>query len=285
MSAQLAGAKIEEADILDRMATVVTRLQTMLGERFGQGGHLPTSSELGFDMTQSVFEMGVTQQLVQLENALKNPDPAVLTALLQSQADIFFGLGESLNLPGFGAIAQTTLQALDHNPDKVVQIAKAAFEDYRSGQAQILQGDRSQGGGPGPKLQRLGGQTLSKKKQLPSLEPIDRSTDHQLVNKTSWFNRVWEWLVLPIPGTPRLLKAHTSPPALPALPQLPPSAESIEDALVPAVITPPISTEPISSSATEIAIATPSVPPIVIPEIQQQHSDNDKSPTLQSSAT
>ncbi len=56
MSAQLAGAQVDEADILDRMAAVVTRLQEILGDRFGQGGHLPTSSELGFDMTQSIFE-------------------------------------------------------------------------------------------------------------------------------------------------------------------------------------------------------------------------------------
>ena len=53
MSAQLASAQIDEADILDRMAAIITRLQVMLGDRFGQAGHLPTSSELGFDMTQS----------------------------------------------------------------------------------------------------------------------------------------------------------------------------------------------------------------------------------------
>ena len=72
LSAQCADADIDESSILDRMANIVTQLQKHLGEHFGRDARLPTSTELGCDMTQSVFEMGVAQQLSALENALKD---------------------------------------------------------------------------------------------------------------------------------------------------------------------------------------------------------------------
>ncbi|MEL6333046.1 MAG: Hpt domain-containing protein, partial [Cyanobacteria bacterium J06626_26] len=141
LSAQISEAQIDESGILDRMASIVVKLQQNLGEQFGQDGYLPTSTELGFDMTQSIFEMGVTQRLKDLENALSIPEPEALKGLLQTQADVFFGLAESLNLPGFGSIAQATLTALDHHPSQVVQIATIALQDYRTGQSLVLQGD------------------------------------------------------------------------------------------------------------------------------------------------
>ncbi|MGD1949982.1 MAG: Hpt domain-containing protein, partial [Leptolyngbyaceae cyanobacterium] len=156
LSAQISEAQIDESGILDRMANVVAKLQDNLGDQFGNAGYLPTSSELGFDMTQSIFEMGVTQRLDNLENALKTPDPDTLKSLLEAQAEVFFGLAESLNLPGFGEIAQATLTALNHQPEQVVQIATIALKDYRTGQNRVLQGARAQGGAPSSDLSDLG---------------------------------------------------------------------------------------------------------------------------------
>ena len=152
MSSQLAGAKVDEADILDRMASVVTQLQEMLGDRFGQGGHLPTSSELGFDMTQSIFEVGVTQRIETLEEALAEGDEEEISELLETQVEVFIGLAESLDLPGFGDVAQATLKALEVNPDKVLEIAPVALANYKEAQAAVLAGDREQGGTPSAAL-------------------------------------------------------------------------------------------------------------------------------------
>ncbi|MBE9065810.1 response regulator [Leptolyngbya cf. ectocarpi LEGE 11479] len=207
LSAQFTNTPIDESDILDRMAGIVSQLQENLGDQFGDTGYLPTSAELGFDMTQSIFEMGVTERLNELENALKHPDADVLVSLLQSQADIFFGLAESLSLPGFGEIVQTTLMALSHSPHKVIDIAQAALADYRAGQASVLQGDRTAGGKPGPVLQKLSGQ--------PSAPPKTQSSDNQRpplkvvyqrqTTKPNRMSQLWQRLTRPIAGTPKIL--------------------------------------------------------------------------------
>ena len=193
LSAQIADAHIDEASIVDRMADVVSKLEKHLGKRFGQDGYLPTSNELGVDITQSVFEKGVTKRLQELENALKKPDPATLTNLLRAHADVFSGLAESFNLPGFGSIVQTTLKALDCRPELVVQIAEIALTDYRAGQRLVLEGDRTQGGEPSLMLQKLATSPKS--------------------SKNNWLGQVWNVLNQPIPGTaPQARKPLTSAP-------------------------------------------------------------------------
>ncbi|MCG8361912.1 MAG: hybrid sensor histidine kinase/response regulator [Pseudanabaenales cyanobacterium] len=214
LSVQIAEAQIDESSILDRMANVVAGLQDNLGDQFGQDGYLPTSTELGFDMTQSIFEMGVTQRLEELENALKAPESDTLNSLLRSQAKVFFGLSESLNLPGFGEIAQATLTALNNSPNQVVQIATVALKDYRSGQASVLQGDRTQGGSPSSALKQLG------KKQAPkkaSKHPKTKVQKSQLQkSKSGWFGRFWQRLNQPS-GKSQPSKARTSSISKPSL--------------------------------------------------------------------
>ncbi|MEO0377106.1 MAG: hybrid sensor histidine kinase/response regulator [Cyanobacteria bacterium P01_A01_bin.17] len=197
LSAQLAEAQIDESSILDRMAGVVTKLQDNLGNQFGQDGYLPTSTELGFDMTQSIFEMGVAQRLNDLETALKAPEPEALRVLLRSQAEVFFGLAESLSLPGFGEIAQTTLKALNQRPDQVVQIATVALKDYRSGQNSVLQGDRTRGGAPCPALKQLSKKHSPKQATNTRQSPNNRRT----TSKPSWYRRLWRLLNQPIGGS------------------------------------------------------------------------------------
>jgi two-component system, chemotaxis family, sensor histidine kinase and response regulator PixL len=205
MSAQLAGAQIDEADILDRMAAVVTQLQTLLGDRFGQGGHLPTSSELGFDMTQSIFEVGVAQRLEALAEVLAAGDLEEVSELLQTQAEVFNGLAESLDLPGFGEIAQTTLSALAHSPDKILEIAAAALANYKEAQAAVLAGDRERGGEPSVALKRLCGSnqpTQADRKiaiKLSHSKVTHQSPDrrHQ-PGKVSWLQQLWRAFSRPI---------------------------------------------------------------------------------------
>ena len=216
LSAQLAEAQIDESSILDRMAGVVTKLQDNLGNQFGQDGYLPTSTELGFDMTQSIFEMGVAQRLNDLETALKAPEPDALRVLLKSQAEVFFGLAESLSLPGFGEIAQTTLKALNQRPDQVIQIATAALGDYRSGQSSVLQGDRTQGGAPCPALKQLS--TKHSPKKANRRYKTQSSNNRRTTSKPSWYRQLWRLLNRPIGGA-QPPKVRASRPAIPHSPK------------------------------------------------------------------
>ncbi|NET82685.1 MAG: hybrid sensor histidine kinase/response regulator [Moorea sp. SIO1F2] len=155
LTAELTGGQIDDTEIKNRTAAVVAQLQEKLGDCFGHESHLPTSLELGFDVTQSIFEVGVSQGLDVIQAALNNDNPSEISITVRHQADIFLGLGESLNLPGFAAIAKNAIAALDNHPDQVVTIAKTALCDFVAAQAAVLEGDRTQGGQPSIALQQL----------------------------------------------------------------------------------------------------------------------------------
>lgn len=155
LTAEFTGGTCNHAEILDRTATVFAQLQEKLGDYFSRESHLPTSTELGFDITQSIFEVGVTQRLDQIAAVLEQGQPAEIRLTLQTQSEIFLGLAESLNLPRFGAIAQLVLTALEQSPDQEAIIAQQALQEFRAAQAVILAGDRSQTGQASDVLQQL----------------------------------------------------------------------------------------------------------------------------------
>ena len=155
MASQLAESQVDEADVLDRMAAVAMRLEEILGDRFGREGYLPTSSELGFDMTHSIFEMGVAQRINALAEALDRGDPEEVAELLQTYCEVFAGLGESLDLPGFEEIANAAERALRQYPQRVLEIALVALENFRAAQKLVLAGDRTYGGRPSAALQQF----------------------------------------------------------------------------------------------------------------------------------
>jgi two-component system, chemotaxis family, sensor histidine kinase and response regulator PixL len=143
-------------DILNRVATIISQLQAKLGDFFNQEAAIPTSTELGFDVVQSIFEMGVNQRLDAIANILKISDDADAVATeLQTHTEVFLGLAESLNLPGWGAIATATLTALENCPENAIEIAQIALADFQAGQAVVLAGDRTNGGTPSLALQEL----------------------------------------------------------------------------------------------------------------------------------
>jgi chemotaxis family two-component system sensor histidine kinase/response regulator PixL len=161
LTAELTGGQVNDTEILDRTAAVFAQLQDKLGDCFGQEAHIPSSIELGFDVTQSIFEVGVTQRLEEIATVVASADPAGVATTLRTQSEVFLGLAESLGLPGFGAIAQAAIAALDTHPEQVVTIAQTALADFQAGQAAILNGDRIQGGQPSLTLQQLAGFTTS----------------------------------------------------------------------------------------------------------------------------
>ncbi|WP_293061267.1 MULTISPECIES: response regulator [unclassified Moorena] len=249
LTAEMTGELSKNTEIINRAAGVFAKLQAKLGDCFDYQASLPTSAELGFDIVQSIFEVGVKQRIDHLASLLQvdrldvessqglqvgrldvessqglqvdrlnvesfpdnlqpstntnlqpstntnlepstntNLEPSTNTNLqpanlqpwpighatrttpdydkatlieiaetLREQAEIFVGLGESLNLPGFKAIAENTLKALDANPEQVMAIAKIALTNFQEAHTAVLAGDRTRGGNPSLALQQLAG--------------------------------------------------------------------------------------------------------------------------------
>ncbi|WP_017315450.1 hybrid sensor histidine kinase/response regulator [Mastigocladopsis repens] len=157
LTAQLMGETVNDFEVLDRTAGIFAQLQEKLGNCFGQETHIPSSQELGFDLTQSIFEVGVTQRLDQLATAIATGNPEEVATLLRTKAEVFLGLAESLNLPGFGAIAQAVLATLDNSPEQALVIARVALANFQEARTAVLNGDRSEGGQPSSALQQLSG--------------------------------------------------------------------------------------------------------------------------------
>ena len=155
--AEFSGSHFNNSEIFDRAAVIFSQLQEKLGDCFDQEAYIPTSAELGFDVTQSIFEVGVTQRLEELACVIATGEPQAVASTLQAQAEVFLGLAESLHLPGFGAIASATIAALNNHPDDSVSIAQAALADFQQGQSAVLAGDRSSGGEISLALQQLAG--------------------------------------------------------------------------------------------------------------------------------
>src|SRR5919199_147018 len=157
ITAEVTGGQVNDAEILDRTAAVFAQLQEKLGNCFASETYIPSSVELGFDVTQSIFEIGVSQRLEEIAAAVASANPQVVVTTLRTQIEVFQGLAESLNLPGFGAIAQAAIAALDAHPAQVLPIAHIVLADFQAGQAAVLNGDRTQGGQPSLALQQLSG--------------------------------------------------------------------------------------------------------------------------------
>ncbi|MBE9183114.1 response regulator [Oculatella sp. LEGE 06141] len=155
IAAAIADTNCNDAEVLNRASLVFAQLQTRLGSYYNPDAPIPSSAELGFDITQSIFETGVSERLNQLGNVLATGDAAAIADVLQTQAEVFVGLAESLNLPGFGAIAQAALSAVNAQPEQATTIAQVALADFRQGQAAVLAGDRVRGGEPSVDLQQL----------------------------------------------------------------------------------------------------------------------------------
>jgi two-component system, chemotaxis family, sensor histidine kinase and response regulator PixL len=109
---------------------------------------IPSSTDLGVDMVGSLFEIDVASGIEQLQQALAQQDDALVIAQLRAQGELFANFAELFNLPGFGAILQTALVALDLNPSKVREIAHLTITDCSAAREAVLGGERERGGNP-----------------------------------------------------------------------------------------------------------------------------------------
>ncbi|MBW4467882.1 MAG: hybrid sensor histidine kinase/response regulator [Pegethrix bostrychoides GSE-TBD4-15B] len=156
MMEQLETGSIDVEQALTAAEPVFAVLEEKLSEALLQAdNYIPTSSDLGIDMVASIFEIDVAQGIDRLTAVCDQPDAYPIAAELQAQAEVFIGLGELLNLPGFEQIAHTALMALQVQPDQELQILRLALADFVVGREAVMQGDRTRGGSPSAALLAL----------------------------------------------------------------------------------------------------------------------------------
>ncbi|OYQ66861.1 hypothetical protein B9G53_03225 [Pseudanabaena sp. SR411] len=142
---QLQSGHYESATAIAAAEPVFEVLKLYLGDT-DEDVELPTAAELGVDIVQIVFEGDVQQGIVRLQSVLANPEGVPVTGEIRAQVEVFSGIGELLNLSGFKAIAQATLQALEQHPDNPILVGKVAVANFEAARAEVLAGDRAQGG-------------------------------------------------------------------------------------------------------------------------------------------
>ncbi len=132
---------------------VFAQIESHLGDFLATEDRLPTVAEMGIDIALQIFTTDVAAALDRL--AKVQPQDPTLTVELRSQAEVFQGLAELLNLPGMGEIAQLTLAALERSPQQAPAIMQVALADFQAGYQAVIDGDRKQGGVPSAALRQL----------------------------------------------------------------------------------------------------------------------------------
>ncbi|MGK7947843.1 MAG: response regulator [Xenococcaceae cyanobacterium] len=182
LTATLSGTDYDETEALDRTATVFAKLQEKLGDFFGREASIPSSEELGFDVVGSIFADSISQDLQDLEQVIGSQDIHQITDKVISVAQFLQNIGLSYSLPGLTAIAETTLVALEKNPDDILSVAIAALENFYQAQNAIISGDRTSGGEILPQLRELAGIEESKAEVTVTLdESIPDLTEYSRV--------------------------------------------------------------------------------------------------------
>jgi two-component system, chemotaxis family, sensor histidine kinase and response regulator PixL len=155
---EIRGERVDETNALNQITYVMDQLREKLGnDCFDRGKSVVLSStEMGFDLVQSMFESSVTAQIECLATlvagGMSERSFQTFIQTLEDYASVLQGLAESVDLLGFSAIGETTLIALQHSPESALEIAAIALADFRHGQQLVINGDRDRGGEPSASL-------------------------------------------------------------------------------------------------------------------------------------
>lgn len=139
-----------KTDWVSRSQPTFDRLRTLLADEIAADhGELPSMKDLGIDLVQIIFSGDVAQGIQHLVQQIKQgtTDQAIVGEL-RAQADVFIGVGEMTNLPGFRDIAQAVITALNHHPNQGIALTKLAIQNFRSAHQSVMNGDRTIGGSP-----------------------------------------------------------------------------------------------------------------------------------------
>ena len=173
LSKQIAEDKLDEEWALANAEPVLARIEAKLGTALEEAeSYIPSSTDLGVDMVLSIFEIDVSQGIDRMAMVVASPQAYDIATELRTQAEVFSGFADILGLPGFGAIAQTALAALDACPDKAEEIMRLTLADFQQARDLVLAGDRTQGGNPSLELV-----TLTKNTTEQSTDLLDRESE------------------------------------------------------------------------------------------------------------
>lgn len=133
----------------DQALSQAEPILSQLEERFATAineteNFIPSSADLGIDMAVSIFEVDVQQGLEHLSKVLTDPSAYEVAGELRAQMEVFVGFAELLDLPGFAQIAEMTLQALDTQPQQVLEITHQAIAAFQAGRTAVLNGAEPQ---------------------------------------------------------------------------------------------------------------------------------------------
>ena len=107
------------------------------------------------DVVGALFEQDVKKGLRRLRQLLNDQSVSSRLEAFKTQVEILQGIGEITNLPGFIAIATTTLDALHLFPQQLDIIGSLALTDFTIAHTLVLEGDRVIGGQPSGELEAL----------------------------------------------------------------------------------------------------------------------------------
>lgn len=168
---QLNSGQFDAEQAMANAEPVFAQIEAQIGEYLKGSTEIPSSVELGVDIAASIFEVDVAQGIERLAQVLaQSQNREIIEGEIRAQAEVFAGIAELLNLPGFGAIASTTLAALDAHPHAAIQIAQTALTDFQTARLAVLAGDRAQGGTPSDALTQL-----LKQSTTDTVEPVQPS--------------------------------------------------------------------------------------------------------------
>lgn len=121
-------------------APIFAQLEEQLGDILKQIEHydVPTSAQLGVDMTLTILEVDMLEQLERLSNVIASRQNQQIEEELQLQTEIFIELAEILNKPGLGVIAEVALKAVQAHPDQALQVAQLALIDFQAYREALL---------------------------------------------------------------------------------------------------------------------------------------------------
>ena len=157
LTAILSNTDYDETAIIDQTASVFAKLQSKLGDFFGREAPIPSSEDLGFDVVGTIFADSIPQELQELEQVISSQDTQQIDEKTRYLAEFLHNIGLSYNLSGLIAIAETTVAALDRNPEDIISVAITGLENFYQAQAVILAGDRTSGGEISAQLRELAG--------------------------------------------------------------------------------------------------------------------------------
>ena len=141
---QIQTGYFDPSQAFDLAEPIFAQLEERFSDQLSQAEtYMPSSADLGVDMTQSIFEVDVAQGIERLSVVVANPQNYEVAGELRAQAEVFAGFAEFLNLPDFGAIAQTTLAALKAHPKRALEITQLALVDFQLARVAVLAGRNS----------------------------------------------------------------------------------------------------------------------------------------------